>query len=135
MYNKFIILLLGYLIVAVFGWVIKVILQFMKVTPPEESIKFKTVIKRGGVSVEKIEERGIKGGGFLIGLFERILIFSFVLTNQYAAISIIFAAKSLARFKELDNRNIAEYYLLGTFISITFAVVLGIIFVMMFGYV
>lgn len=114
MYNKFLILIYGYFILVWFGMIIKYILQYM------------------GVNESKVE--GIKNGGFVIGLLERILIFSFVLTNQYAAIAFIFAAKSLARFKELEKRDIAEYYLLGTFISITSAVVLGIFFVILFGY-
>lgn len=115
MYNQFIILIYGYFILAWFGLIIKYTLRYMK------------------VNEEEIE--GVKGGGFVIGLLERILIFSFVLTNQYAAIAFIFAAKSLARFKGLEKREIAEYYLLGTFLSMTSAVVLGIFFVMLFGYI
>lgn len=133
MYNKLMFLFFGYFILTWFGLVIKIILRLMKITPPQNEVKFETTIKSNGISVEKVEERGIKGGGFLIGVFERVLIFSFVLVNQYAAISIIFAAKSLARFKELDNREIAEYYLLGTFMSMTSAVILGIFFVILFG--
>jgi len=76
---------------------------------------------------------GIIGAGASIGILERILVFSLVLVDQYAAISIVFAAKSIARFKELDDRDVAEYYLLGTLASITMAVITGIIFKMIFG--
>jgi len=62
-----------------------------------------------------------------IGIIERILILTFVLLNQYTAITIIFAAKSIARFNELKDRKISEYYLIGTLLSITFALITGII--------
>ena len=37
------------------------------------------------------------------------------------------AAKTLARFKQLDDRDFAEYYLLGTLASVTFAVVTSLL--------
>ncbi|SCG86381.1 putative protein [Methanobacterium congolense] len=117
MLYKLLILILGYLIMVLAGYFIKIILK--------RSI---------GSSEDKNDMRqGIEGVGALIGMLERILIFSLVLVDQYAAISIVFAAKSIARFKELDNRSIAEYYLLGTFLSLTTAVIIGIIFRIIFG--
>ncbi len=80
-----------------------------------------------------VKDSGIDGAGKYIGIFERIIIFTLVLTNQYAAISIVFGAKSIARFKELNSRNFAEYYLLGTFASITVALIVGILFKLLFG--
>ncbi|HOI41249.1 MAG TPA: hypothetical protein PL168_11000 [Methanobacterium sp.] len=112
MFSILIILFLGYFLVAVMGVVIKIFLK------PYSS---------------HIESSGIKGAGALIGVFERILVFTLVMTDQYAAISIIFAAKSIARFSELNDRDFAEYYLLGTFASITIAIVVGIIFKLVFG--
>lgn len=40
---------------------------------------------------------------------------------------IIFAAKSIARFNELKDRKMAEYYLIGTLLSIAFAMIAGIV--------
>jgi hypothetical protein len=34
---------------------------------------------------------------------------------------------TITRFNELNDRNMAEYDLIGTFLSITFAVIIGII--------
>ncbi len=94
----------------------------------------KQILKKYIIILKEKENKNlIEGAGTYIGIFERILVFTFVLTNQYAAISIIFAAKSIARFRELDDRDIAEYYLLGTFASITLAVIVGIIFKLLFG--
>ena len=52
--------------------------------------------------------------GATIGILERILIVVFVLTGTEAAIGFVVAAKTLARFRLLDDRDFAEYYLLGT---------------------
>jgi len=47
----------------------------------------------------------------IIGIAERIITFTLALLNQHAAISIIFAAKFIAKFNELKDGKIAEYYL------------------------
>jgi len=70
---------------------------------------------------------GLTGAGMVIGIIERVLVLSFVLVSQYTAITIVFAAKSIARFNELKDRKTSEYYLIGTLISITFATIIGII--------
>ena len=41
--------------------------------------------------------------------------------------SCAFKIKSIARFNELKDRKMAEYYLIGTLVSITFALLVGII--------
>ena len=70
---------------------------------------------------------GLRGAGMVIGIVERIMVLTFVLVNQYTAITVIFAAKSIARFNELKDRKMAEYYLIGTLASITFALLVGIV--------
>ena len=59
--------------------------------------------------------------GRLIGLLERLLIFFLVLQQQYTALGFVLTAKSIARFKELENRDFAEYFLIGTLLSIVIA--------------
>jgi hypothetical protein len=59
--------------------------------------------------------------GATIGIIERLLIATFVLTGAQAAIGFVVAAKTLARFKQLDDRDFAEYYLLGTLASVAVA--------------
>jgi hypothetical protein len=44
-----------------------------------------------------------------------------------ATIGLVVAAKTLARFKQLDDREFAEYYLLGTLASVTIAVATSLI--------
>jgi hypothetical protein len=65
--------------------------------------------------------------GATIGILERILIVVFVLTGTEAAIGFVVAAKTLARFRLLDDRDFAEYYLLGTLASVAVAIVSGLV--------
>jgi len=60
--------------------------------------------------------------GATIGVLERLLIVVLVLTGSEAAIGFVVAAKTLARFRQLDDRDFAEYYLLGTLASVAIAV-------------
>jgi hypothetical protein len=70
---------------------------------------------------------GLSHAGMVIGIIERVLVLSLVLVSQYTAITIVFAAKSIARFNDLKDRKTAEYYLIGTLVSITLATITGII--------
>ena len=65
--------------------------------------------------------------GATIGILERILILVFVLTGSEAAVGFVVAAKTLARFRLLDDRDFAEYYLLGTLASVAVAIVSGLV--------
>ena len=65
--------------------------------------------------------------GSTIGMLERILIVVFVLTGTDVAIGFVVAAKTLARFKLLDDRAFAEYYLLGTLASVAVAIVTALV--------
>ena len=65
--------------------------------------------------------------GSTIGILERILIVVFVLTGTDVAIGFVVAAKTLARFKLLDDRAFAEYYLLGTLASVAVAIVTALV--------
>jgi hypothetical protein len=65
--------------------------------------------------------------GKMIGIMERLLIFYFVLTSNLAAIGFVLAAKGFTRFRELDDRDFAEYVLIGTLLSAAGAVLVGIV--------
>ncbi len=70
---------------------------------------------------------GLERGGACIGRLERVLTLTFVLMGQYEALALILTAKSIARFRELRDREFAEYYLIGTLSSVLFAVLMGVI--------
>lgn len=65
--------------------------------------------------------------GKLIGYIERLLVILLTVIGAYPSIAFIIAAKSIARFKQLDDRSWAEYFLLGTLSSIFLGLVLGLI--------
>jgi hypothetical protein len=65
--------------------------------------------------------------GAAIGVLERLLIVTFVLTGADAAVGFVVAAKTLARFRQLEDRQFAEYYLLGTLGSISVAIGSGLV--------
>lgn len=70
---------------------------------------------------EESEEHGPKSGRW-IGMLERMLVLALSMLGEYSAIAFVFTAKSIARFKEIEqNRDFAEVYLLGTLTSVTIA--------------
>lgn len=56
--------------------------------------------------------------GGRIGTLERIVTIVMLALGQYAAIALVFTAKSIVRFKDFENRSFAEYYLYGTLLSV-----------------
>jgi hypothetical protein len=67
-------------------------------------------------SKSKVDDQELYRGK-IIGVTERILFFFFVITDNYASIAFILTAKAFTRYKELDNKNFAEYVLIGTLLS------------------
>jgi hypothetical protein len=56
--------------------------------------------------------------GRVIGILERMFTLTLLLMDQWAALGLLITAKSLARFKDLEERKLAEYYLVGTLVSL-----------------
>ena len=65
--------------------------------------------------------------GATIGVIERLLIATLVLAGGVAAVGLVIAAKTIARFRQLEDRLFAEYYLLGTLASVSLAVITSLI--------
>lgn len=65
--------------------------------------------------------------GSIIGKLERILIVILVICNEIGAIGFVLTAKSLARYKQLDNQGFAEKYLVGTLSSTAIAIVAALL--------
>lgn len=65
-----------------------------------------------------VKKEELINSGYLIGILERIIILTLGLNAQLGAIGFVLAAKSLARFKQLEDKNFAEKYLLGTLLSV-----------------
>ncbi|MGG3800588.1 DUF3307 domain-containing protein [Metabacillus fastidiosus] len=65
--------------------------------------------------------------GVLIGYLERLLVIILIINGAFTSIAFIVAAKSLARFKQMDDKDFAEYFLLGTLSSILLGIVYGVV--------
>ena len=65
-------------------------------------------------------EAGFRSGE-LIGKLERVIIAALVLSGAAWAAGLVLTAKSVARFKQMDDRNFAERYLVGTLLSVCVA--------------
>ncbi|WP_324270560.1 DUF3307 domain-containing protein [Fusobacterium polymorphum] len=74
---------------------------------------------------ENLEE--LKAGN-IIGKLERIIIAILLLNNQFGVIGFVLTAKSIARFKQMEDRDFAEKYLIGTLTS--FLIVLISVFIL-----
>jgi hypothetical protein len=73
----------------------------------------------GGVDPERM--------GATIGVLERLLVVALTPSGGPAAVGFVVAAKTLARFKELRRKRIADRYLLGTMASVTVALVSALV--------
>jgi hypothetical protein len=65
--------------------------------------------------------------GRLIGALERVLLAVLVALEQYAALGFVFAAKGLIRSHEFEDRDLSEYFLIGSLTSVTLAVSVGLL--------
>ncbi|MFC7200180.1 hypothetical protein [Halospeciosus flavus] len=62
--------------------------------------------------------------GRVVGKFENVLVYAFVLTGAYTALAVVFAAKSIVRRGDMEHNS--KYYLAGTLANFTFSLVVGI---------
>jgi len=78
-----------------------------------------------GDQLAAIQTTGLEHAGTYIGYLERVIIITLVLIHQYTAIGLLVAAKSIFRFEEA-RREIGEYYLIGTLLSIALGLLIGV---------
>ena len=73
-------------------------------------------------------KQGLPKGGKVVGMLERLLVFTFVLGGKPEGAGFIVAAKSVFRIGQLtqkEDRDLAEYILIGTLRSIAYALVIA----------
>lgn len=101
--------------------IINYILSFLIVlTPASVFIKhfFNYIFNQKDIC-ESIESDNV---GALIGMLERVVILLLGALGLYGSIALVLTAKSLARFKQLEDKKFAEKYLVGTLISLIIAI-------------
>lgn len=75
---------------------------------------------------ETKEEESIRGAGATIGSLERIAMGILIILGQFAAIGLVFTAKSIARYNKIsESPAFAEYYLIGSLYSIISVLVIS----------
>lgn len=73
-----------------------------------------------------VDEREYNAGR-MIGMLERWLIYLVLVSAQnYNVIALILAAKGVARFRQMEQREFAEYVLIGTLASILLTVMIAL---------
>jgi hypothetical protein len=77
-----------------------------------------------------LSSTSLSEAGKWIGIFERILVYTFVITNHFEGIGFLIAAKSILRFNDIkgeDARREAEYVLIGTLMSFSSSIMAGLV--------
>lgn len=77
---------------------------------------------------EETEQESLKKAGRYIGIFERILVLTFILSSNFSAIGFLIGAKSILRFGDVKGaRKHTEYVLIGTLMSFAICIVVGLL--------
>lgn len=123
-------------------WILAGEVVFSRITPPRIDRLAWAVgiyafnVNGGSAIVSTVLESlrpGAKAGaagnraGRLIGILERMAMLTLVTLGEWSALGFILAAKSVARFKELEDREFAEAYLVGTLTSFLVAGASGLL--------
>lgn len=121
------------LLTSVSSVVLKVLLSRWSKEISFESSQREAVSLSSSMSSSSAKSSGssLDKAGMYIGVLERILVFTFILMNQWQAIGFLIAAKSVFRFSDLSNardRKLTEYILLGTLLSFGIAILIGLLF-------
>ena len=75
-----------------------------------------------------LSSNSTKNAGKTIGYLERLIVLIFLMYQQFGAIAFVLTAKSVARFKDIEkDQRLAEYYLIGTLMSVVSAIVIALL--------
>lgn len=99
------------------------ITSYNVIIPNENKVEEKIEISQQKV-VDNLKEKNNDSDniGSLIGMLERVIILLLGALGLYSSIALVLTAKSLARFKQLEDKKFAEKYLVGTLMSLIIAI-------------
>jgi hypothetical protein len=127
-WKYFLVFLSGALLVAnEVNHIVRVVLSRLKVEPQMKKEDSAKATPQTNNMQEKNRDTIELKRGRIIGIIERILMYYFVIEGNLTSIGFILAAKSFTRFKELDDKDFAEYVLIGTLLSAFLAIATGIL--------
>jgi hypothetical protein len=94
-----------------------------------------SIIMKMIMSKWKLEEDNsddsLQSAGMYIGVLERLFVFGFIILNQWSAIGLLIAAKSVFRFGDLSrakDRKLTEYMLIGSLVSFGLSILIGLLY-------
>lgn len=88
------------------------------------------MIRRFAAEIRDTDIPGLTRGGLYIGWLERFLVLLLLLIDQPNGIGFLIAAKSILRFGEIKDpaqRKLAEYIIIGTFLSFGWALLISVL--------
>lgn len=92
------------------------------------SIVMKMIMSKWSLEEDSPDD-SLNSAGKYIGILERFFVFGFIIFNQWSAIGLLIAAKSIFRFGDLSrakDRKLTEYMLIGSLISFGLAILIGL---------
>ncbi|PCI06367.1 MAG: hypothetical protein COB81_01050 [Flavobacteriaceae bacterium] len=109
----------------------KLALAYMFILQPVSIVMYQ-LTRNWHQEIDEKKGASLKDAGKWIGMLERVLILTFIVINQFAAIGFLLAAKSIFRFGDLTqkkDRKLTEYILIGTLLSFTITIIVGLLVV------
>jgi hypothetical protein len=89
-------------------------------------IRYLTKSFLDGVKLTHETTPQLRNAGMYIGWLERFVILTAVLLQSPATIGLVLTAKSIVRYPQIDSPGFAEYFLVGTLLSLIEAMVGGL---------
>lgn len=106
-----------------------IITAIIFITTPA-SVIIKTLISQWTPTSGTTSGDSLQNAGKFIGILERLMVFTFAITNNWEAIGFLIAAKSVFRFGDLKDAHdlkLTEYVLIGTLLSFGIAIAAGLL--------
>ncbi len=72
-------------------------------------------------TIDNADANTLSTSGKLIGYLERVIIACGIFLNHWELLAIVVGLKTVARYKLLDNKLNAEYFLIGSLLSVFWA--------------
>lgn len=94
------------------------------------SIIMKTIMSKWALKEDQPED-SLEHAGKYIGILERLFVFVFIVLNQWSALGLLVAAKSILRFNDISrakDRKLTEYVIIGTLLSFGLATSISLLY-------
>ncbi|MCM4157380.1 DUF3307 domain-containing protein [Gramella sp. AN32] len=105
-----------------------ILIGYLLVIFPAGFLIGKATLRWQGEVEQDLKKTSLDSAGRYIGIFERILVLTFIITQNFSAIGFLIAAKSILRFSdksEIGARKQTEYVLIGTLMSFAITIIIG----------